>query len=127
MANINRNVIGNIRSNKKDTPSYKEYKKYYSNPAWKSLRDLYLSSHPLCEVCASHGRVEPAVAVHHKIPFSRGVDEIHKEQLLLSENNLLSVCKTCHSLLHNKDNGTSPLSSLTDKEYTDGHQLKFMN
>ena len=127
MPNINRKEL-TTRAGKKrsEQEAWNEYHSYYNNPAWRDLRNYYLRRNPLCEVCLEHGRVVPAEHVHHKLIFARGRDERHKEQLLLNEENLISVCKKCHQALHKKDNGMNVLDSLTDDEYSKAHQLEFM-
>lgn len=128
MPTINRKQLGSTRTKRSQRDSYKEYSKYYSSPLWRELRNQYLEKHPLCECCLEHDRIVPAEVVHHMIPFSRGVDEKHKMKLLLEPKNLKSLCKTCHKLLHKKDyiSRQEVLDKLTDKEYEDGWQLKFM-
>ena len=67
---------------------------------WRKLRLLYLQNHPLCEKCLSEGRTKAAADVHHiKSPFFNGT---YSKELLLDENNLMSVCKECHAAIHGK-------------------------
>lgn len=128
MATINREHIAYKRKNGSSKASYKEYQKYYINPIWKENREHYLSLHPLCEICLQHERVVPAECVHHKIPFSRGVDERHKIQLLTNDENFMSLCKCCHKGVHRKDDISrcEVLDTLSDSEYEDVHHLKWM-
>lgn len=96
---------------------------FYDSLAWKRLRNTFLSTHPLCSICAEHGRVEPAVHIHHKVPWNRGVTDIEKWQLFLDENNLIPCCEKCHYGLHTKDKqyNLASLDYLTDKEYAAVH------
>lgn len=55
----------------------------------KSLRDLFIKKHKFCQYCG-----EPAKHVHHIIPIAVGGDN--------RESNLVSLCYTCHGLIHNK-------------------------
>lgn len=98
---------------------------HYSSPAWRRLRDVYISLHPICEECLKHGRVEPATEVHHKVPWSRGETDIEQWQLFLDEKNLYSVCDKCHTALHVKDReyNMGRLDDLTDKEYNYAHNI----
>ncbi len=62
---------------------------------WKRIRDRYIKAHPLCEECKKAGRLIPANEVHHILPLSKGGDH--------SENNLMSLCTSCHSTITAKD------------------------
>lgn len=123
MPYINKKELG-VKSNKTKTQSYRAYASYYSDKIWKNERMFYLQEHPLCEVCLEHDRVSSAEAVHHKIPFSRGKDREHKLKLLREPKNFMSVCSVCHKGLHQKD--SEVLNELTDEEYEQIHQLKFL-
>lgn len=108
-------------------PKQVEYKhddksaEYYNSSAWHSLRLDYYSKNPLCECCMAHDVVKSAEHVHHRKPFLRGVNDNERWQLLLDEQNLISVCVKCHSKLHSKMKryGLAMCDELTDKEYTD--------
>jgi len=63
------------------------YKRY--GRRWHEIRDLYISKHPLCERCERAGYLVPAEEVHHIRPLADGGDN--------SDENLMSVCKSCHS------------------------------
>ena len=76
-----------------------EYDRYRRRPGhsqtygyrWRKIRDLYISRHPLCELCEAAGRLTPAAVVHHKIPVDQGGSH--------HEDNLQALCKSCHSRL----------------------------
>lgn len=80
----------------------KRYDKYNRSPdhnttygrGWKRIRDLYLSQHPLCEECLKEGRYVPAEEVHHILPVLEGGTH--------NVNNLMSLCKSCHTKIHIK-------------------------
>ncbi len=74
---------------------------FYGSVQWKNLRNRFIKEHPLCEHCLEKGIVKPTEEVHHKIEFLKGKDEQEKWNLLLDEDNLLSVCRDCHMELHN--------------------------
>ena len=76
------------------------WNKYYSNKYWHELRNNYYMQHPCCECCERQGLVTPTEEVHHKKRFSAGLTEQAKWNLLLSEHNLISVCKYHHDLAH---------------------------
>ena len=78
----------------------KQYEKYNRNPVtrkryqgeWRRIRDHYIHDHPLCEKCLEEGRFTRAEHVHHILPLSQGGTN--------EEDNLMSVCKSCHSRIH---------------------------
>lgn len=81
----------------------KRYEKYDRDPAvrrrygraWKRIRDRHISLFPLCEECKKQGKLTPAEEVHHIIPLSRGGTH--------AANNLMSLCKSCHSEITARD------------------------
>jgi 5-methylcytosine-specific restriction protein A len=58
---------------------------------WRKLRLWFLNTHPLCAECGRKGILTAASVVDHVIP--------HKgdQQLLYDQNNLQSLCVSCHS------------------------------
>lgn len=56
---------------------------------WQRVRAAFLAAHPLCADCEKIGRVTPATEVHHVVPVRDGGSA--------SEDNLLALCKSCHS------------------------------
>ncbi|WP_112206524.1 HNH endonuclease [Latilactobacillus sakei] len=71
-----------------------DYLKFYHSKEWKHARELQLIRQPLCEICLSNDHVTQATTVHHKVETK--VDW----SLRLSENNLQSVCKSCHEKIY---------------------------
>lgn len=76
----------------------------YNSNKWKKLRELYYSKQPLCEQCLEHGIITPAEQIHHIQPFLTGKTYEEKMQLAYDYNNLMSVCKQCHSDIHKELN-----------------------
>ena len=80
-------------------------RKAYNTMGWRRLRKYHLSQHPICEKCwndkgiINPGTPDHPLHIHHiKSPFSSaGVDM----DLLLDDNNLMTVCGECHGLIHN--------------------------
>lgn len=73
---------------------YNKYQRRYDpadryGAAWRKVRNLYISMHPLCEECYWQGRATPAQEVHHIVPLSKGGTN--------SFDNLMALCKPCHS------------------------------
>ena len=69
-------------------------KKRYSSKEWRVLRERYAELHPLCELCLKDGFATPAEHVHHLKPLSEGGTN--------DFDNLMSLCKSCHSRIHAK-------------------------
>ena len=80
-------------------------RKAYNTMGWRRLRKYHLSQHPICEKCwndkgvINPGTPEHPLHIHHiKSPFSSsGVNM----DLLLDDENLMTVCGECHGLIHN--------------------------
>lgn len=97
------------KANGRGRMSKEEYqemrRKAYNTMGWRRLRKYHLSQHPICEKCWSDkgiinpGTPEHPLHIHHiKSPFSSsGVNM----DLLLDDNNLMTVCGECHGLIHN--------------------------
>ena len=79
----------NYEKYKRDPSTYKRYGK-----AWRVIRKRYVVEHPLCEMCLKENRMIKVEEVHHILPLSRGVTS--------DEDNLMSLCKSCHSKIHVK-------------------------
>ena len=60
---------------------------------WNAMRDWYIARHPLCEDCEAHGKVTPAVLVHHVVPLKDGGER-------LDPDNLRALCTDCHEAIH---------------------------
>lgn len=102
-----RNQIVNHYKQKKEENNKKYIKKhndywnrYYQDHRWKELRNWYYNLHPCCEICEAQGIVTPADHVHHCKKFSSGLTEEAKYNLLLNPNNLMSVCRHDHKIIH---------------------------
>jgi 5-methylcytosine-specific restriction enzyme A len=80
----------------------KDWRKLYNSIEWKKTRNWYISTHPFCEDCLQLGKARVAVEVHHIHPFRSGLTKEKQLDLLLDENNLVSLCKECHVLRHDK-------------------------
>ncbi len=77
-------------------------KKIYSKSRWQRLKKLYLSEHPLCEVCLARGRYEPATSVHHKYSFTLMTDYDSAMRVAFDESNLCAICDRCHGIVHHQ-------------------------
>lgn len=66
---------------------------------WKKLRDRFIAKHPHCVECLKQGIMTLATDVDHIVPH-RG-----DPALLYDENNLQSLCKSCHSKKTAREDG----------------------
>ena len=77
--------------------SNREYNQHHRRPGsnkiyggrWRTIRNLYIAKHPLCEECLAAGRHVRADEVHHIIPVAQG--GVHAEE------NLMALCRSCHA------------------------------
>lgn len=72
----------------------------YNSAKWRKLRDWKFANSPLCELCLKEGKTTPSEDVHHIISFMSTDNSLRRLQLAYDYNNLLSVCKVHHQLLH---------------------------
>jgi 5-methylcytosine-specific restriction protein A len=94
-------TINRLRDQRKRRPIYyNQSSEYYGTRQWHDLRDHYIQHHPLCERCLEQGRTVPAEHVHHVIPFLTGNTKADRMKLLLDEDNLMSLCRSCHKAIH---------------------------
>ncbi|WP_330547708.1 HNH endonuclease [Caminicella sporogenes] len=87
---------------KEETKKYnrkRKYKKLYNSSSWQRLRKKVLTKHPLCVECEEKGRLTPATVVDHIVPHHGN------EALFWDEDNLQSLCKSCHDRKTAKEDG----------------------
>lgn len=73
-------------------------KAFYDSTQWKSVRNAYISTHPLCEECLKRGLYNPAEHVHHKVWLNK--TNVNNPDISLNPSNLISVCIECHNKIH---------------------------
>ena len=103
MPYLSKRKVGNpnkIEQKEAVTRHNKRWKKYYGNKQWKLLREWQITNYPLCYDCALNGRSRAATEVHHIRPFSEGSTEEERMELLLSPENITSLCHECHMKRH---------------------------
>jgi len=66
--------------------------RFYSSARWKGVRAVKLARDPVCEHCAARDETTAAVDVHHVEPRAT------RQDLALDLDNLVSLCKQCHTL-----------------------------
>jgi 5-methylcytosine-specific restriction enzyme A len=74
--------------------------KFYNTKAWKKKR-LYILNRDgyLCQECRKYGRNTEAKIVHHIIEVE------DQPELKLKNDNLISVCPSCHNKEHPEKGG----------------------
>lgn len=75
----------------------------YRTSRWRKLRDLKIAEQPLCEMCLAEGKTTIAEDVHHIQSFMSTTDPVKRKQLAFDYNNLMSICKKHHQMIHNKN------------------------
>lgn len=77
-----------------------EYLRLIATRAWRTLRNNYLSRHPLCEECQRHRKTVAATEVHHIVPVEKGSTFAIKHRLAYDTLNLRALCHPCHVAIH---------------------------
>ena len=72
---------------------------FYQTKEWKALRNLKIKNNCLCEECIKTDLLTPATEVHHIID----IDDRPTLENALSYDGLMSLCKSCHSSITQKN------------------------
>ena len=87
----------------------------YNTGLWRDMRLAKLMQYPKCQICEIEGRITLADEVHHALSFL----DVPEDQMLAvayDADNLVSVCKRCHSRCHTGDlKGTHSLDDIRQK------------
>ena len=86
---------------RRKTPNRQKRNEIYNTTLWKKMRRAYIMEHPICEICELMGKTTLAEAIHHKISFMTVNNPIERDKLAFDSNNLMSLCNTHHSEIHN--------------------------
>lgn len=71
--------------------------KFYKTTRWKDKRKAILKRDGYyCQQCKRYGKTVEATNVHHIMPLAERPD------LKLNNNNLISLCDSCHELMHDR-------------------------
>lgn len=81
--------------------STEERSKYYNSKHWKTVRNTYITQHPLCELSLLRGLIVPATCVHHCIKFYDQYNDSMRYKLLCDQDNLLALSNDMHNYIHN--------------------------
>ena len=75
---------------------------FYGSKAWKMSREAQLFAHPLCQFVLDDGTECATIAdsVHHRTPIEEGGAR-------RDPHNLMSICRSHHSVIHAQRNGGS--------------------
>jgi 5-methylcytosine-specific restriction endonuclease McrA len=92
----------------KSTVNAKKRIAVYKNPMWLSLRNAQLTKEPLCAICSAKGITKLATDVHHWVWISEDIN------MAFREDNLVSVCSSCHGAIHSKTNALKRSSIYND-------------
>lgn len=94
------------KAKKKEKKLYEEERrKIYKSTRWRKLRELKIAQQPLCEMCLKEGKTTIAEDVHHIESFMSTDDPMRRMALAYDYENLMSICKMHHQMIHNKSNG----------------------
>ena len=69
---------------------------FYHTQAWRNLRKMFITKHPLCVECQRQGIVKVGHVVDHITPISKG-------GAALDESNLQTLCKRHHAIKTGKE------------------------
>ena len=83
----------------------------YSSSQWKKKRKEILTKNPLCLCCSCLGLETPATQVHHVLKFGKQMDIETSNKLFLDSENLIPLCKDCHTYIHKKHELVNPVFS----------------
>ena len=76
---------------------------WYHTTAWRKLRAAILRDSPYCVECKRQNIVKLANVVDHIKPVSTGATLFDKERLMWDENNLQTLCDSCHNSKSGKE------------------------
>ena len=80
-----------------------EVSRYYASPAWRNLRDAFIKTHPVCELSLLSHHIVESQEIHHIVKWAEQPTDEMKWQLLLDEDNLISLSRTMHQYIHYAD------------------------
>ncbi len=90
------------KQTKNDSQYDADRRMIYNSERWRKLRAWKFANNPLCEKCQEQGVITPAEDIHHIVSFMSTDDKYQRAFLAYDYDNLLSLCKPCHQLIHNK-------------------------
>ena len=85
-----------------------EKAKAYNSTGWRTLRERLIQYKPLCQLCMLSDTVKESEQLHHLIKFDSQPTTDLKLMLLLDEDNIVSLCKKHHTMIHYQTDMLSP-------------------
>ena len=76
-------------------------KEIYATSKWRKLRESKLIKDPLCEICLQNNIITSGIDVHHIVSFVSVTDPLRRLELAYNFDNLQTLCKVCHTKIHN--------------------------
>ena len=89
---------------------------FYHTKRWQKLRQRILNRDCICQVCYT---AKPTIA-HHKVWITP--ENINIPELVWGEKNLISVCQSCHNLIHHGSQDHS--CTIEGYEFDENGELK---
>lgn len=89
------------KKEKKENNQYNaERRKIYNSERWRRLRAYKFAADPLCEMCLKDNKTVVAEDIHHITSFMSTEDKYQRLHLAYDFDNLMSLCKQCHGIVH---------------------------
>jgi 5-methylcytosine-specific restriction protein A len=103
------------------------YIKLINTTRWRNCRERQLHRHPLCQRCEEHGRIRLAEEVHHIRPVESAGDYNGMKVLAYDPDNLMSLCRECHHIIHEQMHSHSKASARDNaRRETESFMAKFL-
>lgn len=96
---INRPKKNYNRKRQQNDLDKKKRNEIYNSSMWRKIRECKVISNPVCEVCEMENKVSLTEDIHHLISFT-DYTGVERDAIAFDYNNLISVCKYHHNLLH---------------------------
>lgn len=77
----------------------KKRNEIYNSSTWRNMRKAKAMENPICQICEMENKVSLTEDVHHLNSFTE-YNGKERDAIAFDYNNLISVCKYHHNLLH---------------------------
>lgn len=82
---------------KNGSKSNLQYRLIYNTRTWRRLREAKLRNFPICECC----ECKYSQHIHHIVPLESAKDNSDRMVIIgFDEDNLASLCESCHIKIH---------------------------
>jgi len=92
---------------------------FYNSAAWRRTSAAIRQQRPVCEVCRTYARHQPAQMVDHIIPIRQNGARFH-------DDNLMSLCHECHNRKSAKDRNQGGLCKETKEVNSTGMEAQLV-